>query len=477
MSSIVKQGLALCLAGLAFAGLTARASAQCVTTTSSSAGVKVTVTATLHTSDPNENGEGEPLVITSSDGSLNATVPSYEVPYSFTFKATQPNVSVSGTIVGFDGDESCELGASAKRFSDATKDSLNKIAAGLATTSGALWTYDALCSAGIISAPFCNAIIGVGAASTSLLTGIAATLLAIDPTDPNYMQLPVPIAAAYTSISASGNISARQAAAANALLANEALAMGYMRAMIQAINRASTAEAAGDAVWPARQLQALASFQAALGPLLGADAALRQDWVNALVADGVGPVTIPASQVLQLEAQVAAGWTPRQLQLLQSFGLGADVVELARRVTFVQDINQVAGTYPAGFARADLLNALRSASSAFQGLKLAIKPGSDPAPVNVDSGGVIPVAVLGSSAFDVRSIDVQSARFGPNGAPQSFVASFEDANGDGVLDLVFHIDTAASGINCGDTMAVMTAKTADGDPLVGSGRIKTVGCR
>jgi hypothetical protein len=436
----------------------------------------VTVTATLHTTDPNENGEGEPLIITSSDGSLNATVPSYEIPYSFTFTAKQPNVSVNGSIAGFDGDESCELGASAKRFSEATKDSLNKIAAGLATTSGALWTYDALCSAGIITAPFCNAVIGVGAASTSLLTGIAVGLLAIDPLDPNYKQIPVPVAAALIPIMAGGSISVRQANTANAMLSNEALAMGTMRAMIQAINRASTAEAAGDGIWAARQLQALASFQAALAPLLSQDADLRQAWVDALIADGVGPVAISASQVLQLEAQVAAGWTPRQLGMLQAFGLGADIIELARRATYVQNVEQVAGIYPAGFVRAEALAALRSAARAFRGFDLLIKPGSDPAPINPVQRSLLPVAILGRASFDVRTLDMQSARFGPNAVPQSFVASYQDVNGDGVMDLLFRFDTLAAGIRCGDTMAVMTVKTIDGDPLSGSGRIKTVGC-
>lgn len=476
MNSIISRAFACGLAGLLLLCAASAASAQCVASISSQSGAKVTVTATLHTTDPNENGEGEPLVVTSSDGSLNAIVPSYEIPYSFTFVAKQPTLSVNGSIIGFDGDESCELGASAKRFSDATKDSLNKIAAGLAITSGALWTYDALCSAGVITAPFCNAVIGVGAASTSLLTGMAAGLLAIDPVDLNYKQIPVPIAATFTSVLPGASISMRQAATANAMLANEALAMGYMRAMVQAINRASTAEAAGDGVWSVRQVQALASFQAALAPLLSQDAELRQAWVNALVADGVGPVAITASQVLQLEAQVAAGWSPRQLSILMAFGLDADVVDLARRITYVQNIDQVAGTYPAAFARAEALAALRGAASALEGVRLLIKPGSDPAAVNPQHDGIIPAAVLGRTGFDVRTLDIQTARFGPNAAPQSFIASYQDVDGDGKMDLLFRFDTMAAGIRCGDTAVVMTVKTIDGDPLSGSGRIKTVGC-
>jgi hypothetical protein len=477
MAIKVAQLLSASVFTIGFSLMANESFAQCMATTTANAGVGVTVTATLHTSDPNENGEGEPLQIRSSDGRLNASVPSYEIPYTFSFTSGQPNVSVSGTIAGFDGDESCELGVSTRRFSQATKDSLTKIAAGLGTVSGALWTYDALCSAGVITAVACNATIGIGAASTSLLTGLAASLLAIDPVDPNYTQLPIAASATFTPIVAGVNITPQQASAMNALLTNETAIMGYMRAMIQAINRASTAEAAGDVIWPARQLQALASFQLSLGNLLNAEAGLRQTYVNAMLAAGAGPVSINAGQAFQTEAQIASGWSARQRQLLQTFGVSSDIIELARRIAYVQNIDDIAGAYPNKLAQPSLLDALRSAATAARGMNVSIKPGSDPAPINVLSNGVTPVAVLGSAAFDVQSLDLLSARFGPNAISQSFAASFADVNGDGVLDVVFQFRTDASGIKCGDTSAVLTAKTKDGNPLAGSGAIKTVSCK
>lgn len=453
--------------------------AQCVVTTSGGVGKVVTVTATLRTNDPNENGEGEPLRITSSDGQLNATIPDYEVPHTFTFTAAQPNVSVTGTIIGFDGDESCELGASVRRFSQDTKDNLTSIAAGLATVSGALWTYDALCSAGVITAVACNATIGVGAASTSLLTGLAATLLAIDPVDPNFTQLPIVVSATFTPIVAGGNITAQQASAMNALLTNETAIMGYMRAMIQAINRASTAEAAGDAISAARQLQALASFQLSLGGLFSAEANLRQAYVNAMLAAGVGPVTITANQVLWTESQIAQGWSPHQLQLLQGFGLSSDILEVGRRVTYVQNIADVAGVYPNKLAATAFLNTLKDFAAAANGLNVAIKPSNKnkkPPKINVRSNKLLPVAVLGSATFNVQTLDVLSAGFGPNAIAQSNAAVYKDVNGDGVLDVLFNFSIRKSGIQCGDTSAVLTMKTKGGDPLAGSGLIKTVGC-
>src|SRR5215469_946761 len=75
-------------------------------------GVKVgdtlTVQATLNTTDPNENGEGEPLVISSSGG-FSAIVSAYAQPRSFSFQATQAGETVTVSIQGADGDESATV--------------------------------------------------------------------------------------------------------------------------------------------------------------------------------------------------------------------------------------------------------------------------------------------------------------------------------------------------------------------------------
>jgi hypothetical protein len=78
-----------------------------------------------------------------------------------------------------------------------------------------------------------------------------------------------------------------------------------------------------------------------------------------------------------------------------------------------------------------------------------IKPGSFPNPVNPSSRGVVPVAILGGEAFDVRIIDATTLEIDDDRTPGGGVSptrvqgSLEDVNGDGFLDLNLKFDTTA----------------------------------
>ena len=87
-----------------------------------------------------------------------------------------------------------------------------------------------------------------------------------------------------------------------------------------------------------------------------------------------------------------------------------------------------------------------------------IKPGSCPNPLNVNSGGVLPVAVLGTEDFDVADIDVSTIRLtraGSAGGVAPVRWSYEDVatpytetdacgchelTGDGYTDLTLKFD-------------------------------------
>ena len=77
-------------------------------------------------------------------------------------------------------------------------------------------------------------------------------------------------------------------------------------------------------------------------------------------------------------------------------------------------------------------------------VRIDIKPGSCPNPVNVKSKGVLPVAILGGEDFDVSQIDPTTVQLTypdyRDSLPMPIVLplrwSYEDTNRDGLVDLL-----------------------------------------
>lgn len=116
-----------------------------------------------------------------------------------------------------------------------------------------------------------------------------------------------------------------------------------------------------------------------------------------------------------------------------------------------------------------------------------IKPSESPNPVNLKGPqGVIPVAILGSAAFDVRDVDATTLVFGDlaegeSTRPEHDLTDFlvdgthlQDVNEDGFDDLVSHYSTQSTGIDAGDTEACLRGATRSGATIEGCDAVWTI---
>jgi hypothetical protein len=93
-----------------------------------------------------------------------------------------------------------------------------------------------------------------------------------------------------------------------------------------------------------------------------------------------------------------------------------------------------------------------------------IKPRTFPNTINLGSSGTVPVAILSTATFyagdvDPGTVELNGAEVKLRGKSNTPMASLEDVNGDGILDLVVHIVTSELEINPNDTIAVLRGYT------------------
>lgn len=96
--------------------------------------------------------------------------------------------------------------------------------------------------------------------------------------------------------------------------------------------------------------------------------------------------------------------------------------------------------------------------------------------INPRSRGKVRVAILSTDSFDASAIDLDTVTVAgapidikPNGTTAS---SLQDINGDGLLDLVIHIDTSALQLNSFNSEAIVEGLTVNGKFFWGAGAIE-----
>jgi len=107
-----------------------------------------------------------------------------------------------------------------------------------------------------------------------------------------------------------------------------------------------------------------------------------------------------------------------------------------------------------------------------------IKPGSFPNSINLGSGGTVPVAILSTPTFDATAVDPASVtlarapvKLKGKGTP---MASIQDVNNDGLLDLVVHVTTEALALSETDTSAALEGLTFGGKAITGTDSVRIV---
>jgi hypothetical protein len=362
----MSSALRLAAIALALYGLASPAIAQtCSDSANAKAGDEVTVLAILHTTDPNESGEGEFLTVSVSNGGpTTALLPYYEMIHTLpSFKAvTTGPVTAVGTITGSDGDESCDVSVSVnakRRLTPEQKAALE----GLANAEAFFATFT-LTAAVLLCEPepqLCEFLLEAGLDSAEKANW-ANELLKKDPIDLNFTVIPVPVPVPFRPITARGRLTQADADAMNALLRIEGKIVGVLRATDTSINRAAGAASVGNTFWEQKQVEAINGFMFQLGGLLTQEANARVALVALLTAENFPVVTVSPQQVLAFEQRLAfQGWTADELAYLHQIGEDDAFIEAMRPLIFSRDINQVAGTFPAALANPTLISILRQA--------------------------------------------------------------------------------------------------------------------
>ena len=101
-----------------------------------------------------------------------------------------------------------------------------------------------------------------------------------------------------------------------------------------------------------------------------------------------------------------------------------------------------------------------------------IKPGSNPNSINLGANGVVPVAVLLTSAdFKGLYLDPSTVKFAGASAVKWAI---EDVDGDGILDMIFHFNIQDTDLIENSTYALLTGIDIWGGYFAGGDSVNIV---
>ncbi|NIQ99186.1 MAG: hypothetical protein GTN78_03155, partial [Gemmatimonadales bacterium] len=108
-------------------------------------------------------------------------------------------------------------------------------------------------------------------------------------------------------------------------------------------------------------------------------------------------------------------------------------------------------------------------------VQIDVLPGESANVIRLQPNRMITVAVLSGAGFDARNVDPVSVVFGPGlGKETHSRGHWEDANGDGLIDLVLHFRCGETGIQPGETSVNLYGRLLNGEIIAGSDTITAV---
>lgn len=210
--------------------------------------------------------------------------------------------------------------------------------------------------------------------------------------------------------------------------------------------------------------------------------AVSPDGHRVFVANnGSGTVTIINADTNTVVGHVAVGTKPYGLQVAPDgqhvyvANWGSDSISVLKRNAATGEwelaatISLPAGSRPVAFG-----TFIQNVAS----VGIDIMPGGNHNAINLRAQGPLPVAILGSANFNVADVDPMTVTLAgssvvtkKNGLP---MASEDDVNGDGFMDLVLHVSRADLQLTAADTEATLAGKTNGGMAFQGKDSVKVI---
>ena len=185
-----------------------------------------------------------------------------------------------------------------------------------------------------------------------------------------------------------------------------------------------------------------------------------------------GLLDLAVANLNALDVSVLVGNGDGTFQAALHFGVASNPISLA-----AGDFNSD-GRADVAVANFTNVSVLLNNTVAPRRVAVAIRPRGDANRINPRGAGHVRVAILSVNGFDATTVSAQTVRFGPTGTEASPVDSvLRDIDGDGTVDLILRFAIADTGIRCGDTSAVLKARTVGGAQLQGSDVIRTTKCK